>query len=122
MKRILSILLSGLLLLSFVACDKEENAETKYETSAPSQSEDNGSTAIPDTHTFTGKVLSVEEGMILVAPDEQNSAISPEVFVNVSQFSELKFETGDRVKVVFNGQVAQSFPPQILGVTDITVL
>ena len=59
--------------------------------------------------------------MILVAPDKQNSALSPEVFVNVSQFSELNFEKGDRVKVVFNGQVAQSFPPQILGVIDIVI-
>lgn len=121
MKKILSFLLCTLLICTFAACKSEQAAETKYDTAAPSQSDSTESTVIPDTHTFTGEVLSVEEGMILVSPDELNSAISPEVFVNISQFQELKFQKGDRVKVVFNGQVAQSFPPQILGVINISI-
>lgn len=122
MKRILVLLLCVVLMCTFVACKKEQNAEMKYDAAAPSQSDNTPSTIIPDTHTVTGEVLSVEKGMILVAPDEKNSAISPEVFVNVSQFSDIEFKKGDRVKVVFNGQVAQSFPPQILGVIEITIL
>ncbi len=121
MKRILVLLFCVVLMCTFVACKKEQNEETKYDTSAPLHSGNISNTIIPDTHIVTGEVLSVEKGMILVSPDEQNSAISPEVFVNVSQFSKLKFEKGDRVKVVFNGQVAQSFPPQILGVIDIFI-
>ncbi len=120
MKRILSIIVCALFVLSFVACGKKNNEATKCDTSTPASNTE--STVIPDTHTFTGEVLSVEMGMILVAPDEQNSAISPEVFVNVSQFSEIKFEKGNRVKVIFNGQVAQSFPPQILGVINIEII
>ncbi|MBE6805452.1 MAG: hypothetical protein E7526_02855 [Ruminococcaceae bacterium] len=122
MERILSVFLCALLVCTFTACDKEQNEETKYDAASPSQSDNTPSTIIPDTYTFIGEVLSVEKGMILVSPDKQNSAISPEVFVNVSQFSELKFEKGDRVKVVFNGQVAQSFPPQILGVINIEII
>ena len=122
MKRILVFLFCALLICTFIACKKEQNEEYKYDSSASSQTVDGGNFIIPDTHTFTGEVLSLEKGMILVAPDEQNSAISPEVFVNVSQFPEREFKKGDRVKVVFNGQVAQSFPPQILGVIDIIIL
>ncbi len=122
MKRIFAFFLCALIICTFVACKKEQNEETKYDTSAPLHSGNISNNIIPDIHIVTGEVLSVEKGMILVSPDEQNSAISPEVFVNVSQFSKLKFEKGDRVKVVFNGQVAQSFPPQILGVIEITIL
>ncbi len=120
--RILVFLLCTLLICTFVACKKDQNEEIKYDAASPSHSDNSSSTIIPDTHIVTGEVLSVEKGMILVSPDEQNSAISPEVFVNISQFSDIELKKGDRVKVVFNGQVAQSFPPQILGVIDIVIL
>ena len=119
MKKIICLIICILLLIVCVACTAQVENEDKSTTSGTEQ---NSSTIIPDKHIFTGEVLSVEKGMILVSPDEQNSAISPEVFVNVSQFSELKFEKGDRVKVIFNGQVAQSFPPQILGVINIEII
>lgn len=123
MKRFLCLIISILLLTVCVACGGDKAEVNDVNVSAPFQDEQESSTPIiPDTHTFTGEVLSVEKGMILVSPDKQNSAISPEVFVNVSQFPKLCFEKGDRVKVVFNGQVAQSFPPQILGVKDIEII
>lgn len=122
MERILAFLICAVLICTFIACKNEQKEESKYDSSASSQTVNATDTEIPDTHTFIGEVLSVEKSMILVSPDEQNSAISPEVFVNVSQFPKIEFKKGDRVKVLFNGQVAQSFPPQILGVIDITIL
>lgn len=123
MKKTVLILFSILLLICCAACGVhgESQKQDNFEVSAPSQSGNSESTIIPDTHTIKGEILSVEKGTILVAPDEQNSAISPEVYVNVSQFSELQFKKGDTVTVTFNGQVAQSFPPQILGVIDIII-
>lgn len=101
------------MIVVFTACDKQ-NTNSNQETDAATNN-----VSIPDEHFFTGEIISVEKGMILVSPDEENSAISPQVFVNISQFNDMTFEKGDRVRVIYNGQVAQSFPPQILGVISI---
>lgn len=123
MKKFLCLIIIILLLTICVACGGEKSGGNDINVSAPLQNGQESSTPIiHETHTFIGEVLSVEKGMILVSPDEQNSAISPEVFVNVSQFPKMSFQKGDRVKVVFNGQVAQSFPPQILGVINIEII
>ena len=124
MKKIVLILLTISLLVFCVACGVQEEIQNQenFAASAPSSSENSSTPVVPDTHTFTGEVLSVEKGMILVSPDEENSAISPQIFVNISQFNDMTFEKGDRVRVTFNGQVAQSFPPQILGVINIEII
>ena len=123
MKKIVLILLCFILLICCMACGaKVENQKPdNFEASVPTDNQESSTPIIPNAHTFTGEVLSIEKGMILVAPKELNSAISPEVYVNTSQFSELKFKKGDTVTITFNGQVAQSFPPQILGVIDIVI-
>ncbi len=123
-KAILFLLIISIIFL-FVSCKNAEEKENRSDISQSSDSSTGESRPasggiIPDSHVFTGEILSVEKGMILVSPDELNSAISPQVFVNVSQFSDIEFKKGERVRVVFNGQVAQSYPPQILGVISIT--
>ncbi len=125
MKKIISLLLVISIIFLFVSCSEVEKEENQSDVSQSADTSNNDSYpasggVIPDRHIFTGEILSVEKGMILVSPDEQNSAISPQVFVNVSQFSDIEFKKGERVRVIFNGQVAQSYPPQILGVISIT--
>lgn len=114
-KAILFLLIISIIFL-FVSCKNAEEKENRSDISQSSDSSTGESRPasggiIPDSHVFTGEILSVEKGMILVSPDELNSAISPQVFVNVSQFSDIEFKKGERVRVVFNGQVAQSYPP-----------
>lgn len=125
MKRILAIFLSVFVAFSLLGCSKtqkvgeNEDKNSSVAASIEDKTPEKETSSIPDVHAFTGEILAVEKGMVLVSPDEQNSAISPQVYVNVSQFSDYDFNIGDKIKVTFNGQVAQSFPPQILGVINI---
>lgn len=125
MRKAVFLLALLLVFCVFSGCENEKTPESQgvnggyfYESNSSNEQENEG-TLVPDSNTFTGVVLAVEKGMILVSPDEENSAISPQVYVNISRFSDMSFEVGDRIEVTFNGQVAQSFPPQILGVIDI---
>ncbi len=125
MRKIFILLFILALLFIFTSCNKTEaskNGESSATSGSATVSEpyEDDSVSVPNTHTFTGRVLSIEDGMILVHNNEENSAISPQVYVNASQFPELELKKGDMVRVVFNGQVAQSYPPQILGVISIT--
>ncbi len=120
MKKVILIFSLIALILILAACSTDRQDDTNTNTSSQTVSGNESDVYVPDTHTFTGRVLSIEDGMILVHNDEENSAISPQVYVNVSQFPELELKKGDKVRVVFNGQVAQSYPPQILGVISIT--
>ncbi len=125
MKRVLAIFLSIFVAFSLLGCSKTQKVGEKdgevssAAASIKGETPEKETSSIPDVHAFTGEILAVEKGMVLVSPDEQNSAISPQVYVNVSQFSDYDFNIGDKIKVTFNGQVAQSFPPQILGVINI---
>ena len=121
MKKIISLFLVLLLIFSLSACGKTEENSTNTQSTSQTVSEEKDNVSVPDTYTFTGQIVDIEGEMILVETDEQNSAISPQVYVNVSQFKNLGFKKGDKVRVVFNGQVAQSYPPQILGVKDIKI-
>jgi len=125
MKRVLAIFLSIFVAFSLFGCSgaqktgESEDKNSSVAASIEDKTPEKETSSIPDVHAFTGEILAVEKGMVLVSPDEQNSAISPQVYVNVSQFSDYDFNIGDKIKVTFNGQVAQSFPPQILGVINI---
>ena len=125
MRKIFILLFVLAVLFIFTSCNKTETSKN-WESSATSANTatsepyEDDNVSVPDTHTFTGRVLSIEDGMILVQNFEENSAISPQVYVNISRFPELELKKGDKVRVVFNGQVAQSYPPQILGVISIT--
>lgn len=125
MKRVLAIFLSIFVAFSLFGCSgaqktgESEDKNSSVAASIEDKTPEKETSSIPDVHAFTGEILAVEKGMVLVSPDEQNSAISPQVYVNISQFSDYSFNVGDKIKVTFNGQVAQSFPPQILGVINI---
>lgn len=118
MKKLTLLLIFLIVFGLFSGCEKEKTPVFEgVEDSGFSDTQ--GGSSVPDEHIITGEILSVEQDKILVSTDQQNSAISPQVYVNISGFSDKEFAVGDKIEVVFNGQVAQSFPPQILGVIDI---
>ena len=124
MRKLVILLTVFAALFCLVSCNKKEDNKNQ-ESSAVMGDTISGEpygdgVSLPETYTFTGQVLSVEDGRMLVSPDEENSAISPQVYVNTSQFPSLEIKKGDKVSIVFNGQVAQSFPPQIFAVISIT--
>lgn len=126
MKKCVFALIFVCLLLLLVSCGQKSestanNTSSNTSVAVPSSNKDHED-IVSNAISFTGEILSVENGSIMVAPDEENSAISPKVVVNTSQFPNKEFCVGDKVRVIYNGQVAQSFPPQIFGVTAIEII
>ncbi len=93
----LAILLSVVLILSLCACDK----------------------AKPD---FEATVIENRESMLLVAPDEDEKlySIADRIYVTLpDEIDVSNFNTGDKVKITYSGEVAESYPAHIAEVSSV---
>ncbi len=95
----------------------EEGAISPSETDAP---------ILPEKYHFEGRVLEVYEESILVTPtDEFIDLVGDKIVVHLTlrtgeTVSGIK--AGDTVRIVHTGQIMQSYPPQIGGPYEITVI
>ena len=83
--------------------------------------------AVAEKYYFKAKVLEVYDGSMLVIADEETSdqMAFGEVVVHLNLISGEEIpniKVGDTVGITFNGQVMQSYPPQIGGVHEIVVI
>lgn len=80
-----------------------------------------------DEYFFDGQVLEVGENAILVKPNEDEIALKSENEISVSldfisTIPVPHFNVGDSVRVIYNGQITKSIPPQINGVFVVYLL
>lgn len=78
-----------------------------------------------DGESFLGIVLEKHEGVCLIEVSDSDSgalASGSTVYVSTAIDGCPPYEVGDSVRIVFDGKVAMSYPPQIFGVVSIEVL
>ena len=103
MKKILYMLITLVVLFSFMAC--------------------NGKT--DDTSTFQAIILEIHNDYYLVEPDEGSAELNsadqitvPMTSMNVSS----QPKVGDILEIVYDGAIAESYPAQITNVYSISVV
>ena len=111
MKKCLALLLTLVLLVTLVACqnnDKENNGNEGNDILNP---------------YFTGKVVDVyEKGCLLEVTDKGNwnFSIGDKVEIHTDIENCPEYSVNDYLRISFDGLVAESYPPQINGVTIIS--
>ena len=110
MKRTVSLVLILLCLASLVSCD----------INIAKQSQNNAQPAY-----FVGEVIEAyEKGCLVEVTDEGNYgalAIGTPVHVSTDIENCPEYKVGDFIKVVFDGTVAESYPPQVMHVGYIKI-
>ena len=98
MKRLLALILGVICTIAFVACNPTE-----------------GDGAVQN-HYFTGEVIEKYEGSYLVEVTDIGNgplAVGDRVVVKTDIPDSPQYETGDFLKIVFDGKIAKSYPQQI---------
>ena len=107
MKRILIFILAMLCALTLVSCNEKRVDESNDLNS--------------DEYYFTAKVTEVNGSSILVdVTDVGHSGLTLGSLVTFSTKTNL--EVGDKIKVVFDGTIMESYPCQLSGVYSVTIL
>ena len=86
-------------------------------------SEDNNGNDDSQNPYFVGKVIEInEKGLFVKVTDTGNGSFAPGemVQVNIDFSSFPKYNTGDNLRITFDGKVAMSYPPQVTSVTQIS--
>lgn len=114
-KRILCAFLVLILSVALlVSCDREDYSEPSGEISK-------------DKYYFHAIVLEAHEKYIMVKPVDDAaenlsaSLISVSLTLKSGELAE-GFEAGDKVRIVYNGQIMESYPAQIAGAYEIVVV
>ncbi len=101
MKKIFCILITLTVMFSFTACNSKTN----------------------DTVTFQATILEIHDNSYLVEPVEGSAELNsadqitvPMTNMNVSP------EVGDTLEIVYDGEIAESYPAQITNVYSISVV
>ena len=112
MKRFFALCLALLCVLTLVACGEADEAI-----------EANVATDGVELAYFVGKVIEVYDTTALLEVSNrgnQDFATGDKVVVNTAIEGAPAFAAGDYLKVVFDGKIAKSYPPQVLNVLDIS--
>ena len=112
MKKCLALLLTLVCLFSLVACQNGSNEGNKG----------NEGNDILNPY-FTGKVVEVYEGGCLLEVTDKgnwNFSIGDKVEVHTDIENCPEYSTDDYLTISFDGIVAESYPPQIMGVTIVS--
>ena len=112
MKKIIAVLLTLVCLVSLVACQNGENEENKG----------NEGNDILNPY-FTGKVVEVYNGGCLLEVTDKgncNFSIGDKVEVHTDIENCPEYSVDDYLRISFDGKVAESYPPQIHGVTIVS--
>ncbi len=111
MKKCLALFLILFCMVALVACNNNIN----------DNGNDNGCDIIKQAY-FRGKVIEVYDTSCLIEVTDtgnQQFAIGNKVVVNTDVDGCPQYAVGDYLRVVFDGKVAKSYPPQILSVYNI---
>ena len=104
MKKIIALILTLIIFVNFIACD-----EASQNNATPAH--------------FVGKVVEIyETSYLLEVTDEGNYghlALGTTVQVNINTDDTTEYEIGDNLKVIFDGAISKSYPPQVLHVISI---
>ncbi len=105
-----SFALSLLLFVTLLLCGCTSSSAEGVDGSEPSDSENASST---DGLFFYAAVIDTESdfGGILVDPEDET--LGGELVIHAEDMPALK--KGDRVKIIYDGQIALSYPGQIFG-------
>ena len=76
---------------------------------------------------FSGTVTEVHDKYVLVAVDEESDAFKSSDLISVSLATKLKdsmtsFKTGDKIKVFYDGMIAETYPAQVHNVYAIILI
>lgn len=112
MKKIIAVFLTLVCLVFLVACQNGENEENKG----------NEGNDILNPY-FTGKVVEVYNGGCLLEVTDKgncNFSIGDKVEVHTDIENCPEYSVDDYLRISFDGKVAESYPPQIHGVTIVS--
>ncbi len=101
MKKIFCILITFAVLFSFTACNSETN----------------------DKATFQATILEINDNYYLVKPVEGSAELNSadQITVPVTSINPTP-EVGDILEIVYDGEIAESYPAQITNVYSISVV
>ncbi len=101
MKKIFCILITFAVLFSFTACNSETN----------------------DKATFQATILEINDNYYLVKPVEGSTELNSadQITVPVTSINPTP-EVGDILEIVYDGEIAESYPAQITNVYSISVV
>lgn len=112
MKKMMALFLILVCLFSLIACQKDSNEKSNG---------NEGNDIL--TPYFTGKVLETYGGGCLIEVTDKgntNFSIGDHVHVHTEIENCPEYSVGDYLRISFDGQVAESYPPQIYGVTIVS--
>ena len=115
MKRFFALCLALLCVLALVACSEADEAIEANATT-------DGGNDIVEVAYFIGKVVEVYDTTALLEVSDsgnQDFAIGDKVVVNTAIEGAPAFAVGDYLRVVFDGKIAKSYPPQVFNVFSI---
>lgn len=62
------------------------------------------------SNVIVGEITSVSNGKLLLKTSEKNS-------IEVNHKANIKFNVGDKIRIVFDGFIKESNPPQIIAIS-----
>ncbi len=86
---------------------------------------DNSNGTPVDRHYFSGRVIETYGKSCLVEVTDtgnQHFKLGDQLVIHTDVENCPEYSKGDSLKIVFDGMVAESYPPQILKVFEITVI
>ena len=69
-----------------------------------------------DEFSFNGTITQVEENLFFVVPDENEEIRKSSDLIMVGKLkidTDVKYEVGERVKIIYDGNVMETYPAQI---------
>ena len=119
MKRIIAMALVLICILGMSACNIEQlfNKDHNCEDHKDNVVND------PSIPYFSGEVIEKnEKGFLVCVTDSGNGsfAVGEKVQVNTELAECPEYQVGDELRIVFDGKVAMSYPPQVTSVYSVT--
>lgn len=109
-----------LIVTMLAACDNtQETTEVTSESTTVEVTDVSVSDAEIIEDFFEATVLEVYDGSLLVEPFEEYWVSGSAEMITVPYFGTTELQIGDIVGITFNGELAESYPAQIMG--DVTV-
>lgn len=119
MKKTISVILIFLLIFTLVSCSKDK-AQNQEVVDKSGDTDDYGGEPVS---AFSGIIIEISDNSILVEPDaESNEAKSADKISVALNDIELNAKVGDRVAVMYEGGIAESYPAQISGTVSVDVV
>ncbi len=103
-----------LIVLTLTACGTAQTAD-------PDTPSDYSADA-PSTSTFEATVIEASDHTILVDPVSGSAELNSADQIVVPLQKDMTFQTGDLVKITYNGEIMESYPAQLGEIHEITLI